>query len=110
MCEASGVFFAGAPAPCFFALRVYNAVIGRHLSTAEYTVEFNEATDRLMSCPTLGDLAEAAGVSHGLMRQARLDPSAGSYRRPPDGWERAVAKLARAKAAELVKLAEELEG
>ena len=28
----------------------------------------------------------------------------------PDGWESAIAKLARERAAELVKLAEELEG
>lgn len=63
-----------------------------------------------MECPTLGDVADAAGVSYGLMRQARLDPDASSYRRPPEGWESAVARLARARAAELGKLAEELEG
>ena len=32
-----------------------------------------------------------------------------SYRSPPPGWEKAVAKLARKKGGELVKLAEELE-
>ena len=40
--------------------------------------------------------------------RARLDSSTDSYRRPPEGWESAVAKLARERAAELVKLAEEL--
>ncbi len=32
------------------------------------------------------------------------------YRQPPAGWERAIAKLARKRAGELVKLAEGLEG
>ena len=44
-----------------------------------------------------------------MIRQARLDPASSSYRRPPAGWESAIAKLARERAGELVKLAEELE-
>ncbi len=31
------------------------------------------------------------------------------YRQPPAGWEKAIAKLARERVGELVKLAEELE-
>jgi len=42
-------------------------------------------------------------------RGARLDPEGSSFRRPPDGWEKAIAKLARERAGELAKLAEELE-
>jgi len=38
-----------------------------------------------------------------------MDPAATNYRRPPDGWESAIAKLARERAAELTKLAEALE-
>ena len=72
---------------------------------------FTEATDRLTACPTHQDIAEAAGwTSVQTVRQARLDPSSSSYRRPPDGWGPAIAKLARERAGELVKLAEELEG
>jgi hypothetical protein len=39
-----------------------------------------------------------------------MDPSSANYRRPPDGWEKAIAKLARERAGELLGLAEELEG
>lgn len=71
---------------------------------------FPEATDRLTDCPTHQEIADAAGwTSVQTVRQARLAPSANGYRNPPDGWEAAVAKLARQRAAELVRLAEELE-
>ncbi len=40
--------------------------------------------------------------------QARLDPSKSGYRSPPGNWQAAIAKLARQRAAELLKLAEEL--
>ena len=75
-------------------------------------MDFRDASNALtQSCPTLADIAEAAGVSDNAIRRARLDPGSGdSYRRPPDGWQGAVAKLARERAAELVRLAEELEG
>lgn len=70
---------------------------------------FREATDRLIGLVSLADLARELGVSHGLVRQARLKPSASSYRSPPAGWEAAVAKLARERGGELLKLAEEME-
>ena len=55
--------------------------------------------------------ADAAGwTSVQTVRQARLDPSSTGYRRPPEGWEPVIAKLSRERAADLVKLAEELEG
>ena len=75
-------------------------------------MDFRKATDRATSaCITLAGIAAAAGVSDNAIRRARLDPRSGdSYRRPPDGWESAIAKLARERAAELVRLAEELEG
>ena len=71
---------------------------------------FTEATDGLTACPTHQDIADTAGwTSVQTVRQARLDPSSSSYRTPPAGWEPAIARLARERAAELVKLAEELE-
>lgn len=73
-------------------------------------MDFRTATDILTRGLTQADIADAAGVSHAAIRQARIDPGASSYRRPPDGWERAIAKLARKRAAELERLAEELEG
>ena len=74
-------------------------------------MDFREATDTATeTCITLADIADAAGVPHQSLRRARLDPGTDSYRSPPVGWESAIAKLARERAAELVELAEELEG
>lgn len=73
-------------------------------------MDFREATDALTRCPTLADIARTAGVSDGLIRQARLDSSASSYRSPPENWPKAVAKLARERARELEELANELHG
>ncbi len=73
-------------------------------------LDFSEATDRLTDCPTHQEVADAAGwTSVQTVRQARLAPAASGYRRPPDGWQPALAKLARKRAAELTQLAEELE-
>jgi hypothetical protein len=73
-------------------------------------MNFVSATDRLTTCPSHADIAREAGVSVQAVRQARMYPQAEGYRSPPAGWESAVARLARARAAELVKLADELEG
>ena len=74
-------------------------------------MDFKTASDRVTgACVTLDDIAVAAGVSDSLIRRARLDPAGSSFRRPPAGWEKAIAKLARERAGELLKLAEELEG
>jgi len=70
---------------------------------------FKKATDRLIGTLSLADLAEELGVSHGLLRQARLSTSASSYRSPPLGWEKAVAKLARQRGGALIELADEIE-
>ena len=73
-------------------------------------MEFKQATDRATTtCITLADIASAAGVTHHSVRRARLDPGTASYRTPAAGWEKAIAKLARERAGDLVKLAEELE-
>ena len=74
-------------------------------------MDFRPASERAtQTCITLADIAVASGVSHQSLRRARLDSSTESYRPPPAGWEKAIAKLARERAGELVKLAEELEG
>ena len=72
-------------------------------------MEFTEALDRLVARPTHRDVAQAAGASLQAVRQARLDASSRSYRRPPPGWEAAVAKLARKYGAALLSLADQLE-
>ena len=73
-------------------------------------MDFRDASDRATgACITLADIAEAAGTAPQTLRRARMDPTSTGYRPPPSGWESVLAKLARERAAELVKLAEELE-
>ncbi len=90
---------------------VYNIVndaagVNRCVNVSEL---FKRATDRLIGTISLADLAQELGVSHGLLRQARLSTSASSYRSPPAGWEKAVAKLARERGGALIRLADEME-
>jgi len=73
-------------------------------------MNFTEATDRLTKVISLADLARELNASYGLIRQARMNPSSASYRRPPGGWEQAVAKLAGERAQDLLALKAELEG
>ena len=70
---------------------------------------FRELTDRLTAAVSLADIAAELGVSHGLIRQARLSEDASSYRSPPAQWDRAVAVLARRRAKELEQLADEID-
>lgn len=72
---------------------------------------FRAATDRATEvCITLADIASACGVSLSTVDRARLDPETSPNARPaPAGWQVAVAKLARKRAAELVRLAEQVE-
>lgn len=72
-------------------------------------MDFGEATDQLMKGVSLADLARELGASYGLIRQARMNPSSSSFRRPPSGWETAVARLAEERANELLKLRDELQ-
>ena len=73
-------------------------------------MDFTEATDRLIKGISLADLARELGASYGLVRQARMDVDSPSYRRPPEGWDTAVARLAGARARELQALEQELGG
>ena len=72
-------------------------------------MDFKAATDRMIPAITLADLSAEMGMSVAAVRQARLDPTGPSYRTPPVGWQKAIAKLCRKRGGELVKLAEELE-
>ena len=74
-------------------------------------VDFRTASGRATdACITLADIAKETDIAPQTIRRARMDPSSSNYRTPPAGWEKAIAKLARERAGELLKLAEELEG
>ena len=73
-------------------------------------MSFVEITDQLMANSVgLREIADALGVSYSTVRATRLPAESSSHRNPPAGWEKAIAKLARERGGELVKLAEELE-
>jgi hypothetical protein len=71
-------------------------------------VNYKEATDRLFERITAADLAEVLGVSQNAVARARLDQSTRDYRPPPASWRSAVARLAEARATELMKLTDHL--
>jgi hypothetical protein len=70
---------------------------------------FRAATDRLGKGVTHEDLARECGVSVQTVRQARLGEDNANHRPPPQGWELAVARLARAHGADLHELADSLD-
>jgi hypothetical protein len=57
---------------------------------------------------TQEDLATAMGVSLQAIRQARANEGTTAYRAPPEGWERAVSKLAEGAARRHLDLARKL--
>ena len=73
-------------------------------------MDFRSATDVLGHCINHDDMAKALGVDRNSVARARLAPKSKNARAAPPSWEPAIAKLARERAGELVKLAEELEG
>jgi hypothetical protein len=73
-------------------------------------MEFREAAQLLGEQITTAQMAEALGVSEASVRQARLIEGAAGYRRPPEGWQKALAKMARERGKELERLAAQLEG
>ena len=73
-------------------------------------MNFRSATDVLGYCISHNEMAKAMGVVRNSVARARLSPRSRNVRTPPAAWEKAIAKLARERAGELVKLAEELEG
>lgn len=72
-------------------------------------MDFRTAFDRLAAGITREHVAGEIGVSFHSVRQGLLPESSAAHRPPPPGWQAAVARLARRRAAELVKLADRLE-
>lgn len=70
--------------------------------------DFVSATDLLFEKTGPEELADALGCAVTSVRQARVEEGKKGHRSPPPGWEAAVARLARQKAAQLQKLAERL--
>lgn len=68
---------------------------------------FKRATD-ILGLPA-SELAKEFGVKAQTIRQMRLEPSAASYRSPPEQWEARLALLARKRGKELQTLIEQLE-
>jgi hypothetical protein len=73
-------------------------------------MNFVAATSKLIDDITLGDLAKEMGFSRGFLGQSRLDPRNPQHRKPPPGWQAAVAKLASRRAEELSRLVAQLAG
>jgi hypothetical protein len=72
-------------------------------------VNFKDATDELIGRVTLPEIAAACGASVNAVERARMDPKGSSYRNAPPGWEIAVARLARERGGDLLRLADALE-
>lgn len=72
-------------------------------------MDFKKATDALFARVTHDDLAGAANASVALIRQARLSPDARAHRTPPEGWESAVLKLAKAQERHFRSLIRQME-
>ena len=70
-------------------------------------MDFKSATDTL-GLPA-SRLAEEFGLQPQTIRQMRLASNAASYRSPPGGWRKVLARLARERGAELRELANALE-
>jgi hypothetical protein len=72
-------------------------------------MNFQQATDRLFSCLTAADLADALQVSVQGVKQARAAPETTAHRPAPDGWQMAVKRLAKRQAAHFERLATQLD-
>jgi hypothetical protein len=72
-------------------------------------MDFRTAANTLGVQITTADMAEALGVSSHSVRQARLQDGAPGFRKPPEGWPQAFARLANERCTELQALITELE-
>jgi hypothetical protein len=68
---------------------------------------FKTATD-LLGLPA-SELAKEFGLQPQTIRQMRLAPDSSSFRNPPDGWQRVVARLAKERGKKLKMLIEAME-
>lgn len=71
-------------------------------------MDFIGATDALFARTGPDDLAKELRCAPNSIRQARMDADKAGHRSPPPGWEAAVARLARQRAAQLLKLADKM--
>jgi hypothetical protein len=72
-------------------------------------MDFVKASSAITAGVTLGDLADELGVTTVDLSRARTDPSNRYHRLPPDGWEAAIAKLARQQADRLTRVADRVD-
>jgi hypothetical protein len=73
-------------------------------------VDFRGATGKLIELGvTLREMADAMGVSHSLLVQARMHPSAKGHRNPPDQWREALQGIAAKRGKAFAELAKKLE-
>ena len=72
-------------------------------------MDFRTAANILSAQITTADIARAIDMSPHSIRQARLQEGGPGYRKPPDGWQRVVIRLAKARIRELKALIEALE-
>lgn len=71
--------------------------------------DFKAATDVLFRSLSHEELAKELGVSVPSIRQARLGQGARAFRKPPDGWELGVARLAEKEVKRLHRLSKALQ-
>lgn len=69
-------------------------------------MDFKAATD-ILGLPAT-ELAQAFGMQPQTIRQMRLAPDAVNYRSPPQGWQKVLMRLAKARGRELAGLVEAL--
>lgn len=73
-------------------------------------MDFREATGKLIELGvTLREMAGAMGVSHSLLVQARMHPTAKGYRNAPDQWREALRGIAAKRGKAFTELARRLE-
>ncbi len=71
--------------------------------------DFRAATDAMLKLGvSLRQLADGLGVPEARVYQARMNPAASGYRKPPQGWEKALAEVAKRRQGELSELLREL--
>jgi hypothetical protein len=72
-------------------------------------MDFGEVCRILGRQVTTAEMGLALGASPYTVRQARLARENAGYRKPPFDWQPKLARLARARAKELLRLADRLE-
>jgi acyl-CoA reductase-like NAD-dependent aldehyde dehydrogenase len=71
-------------------------------------MDFKNAIENLCAPVTHQEVADALDVSRASVRQAMLAQGAKARRKPPEGWERIVCRIAEQRSAQLHRLAEKI--